>query len=380
VGFLEPIAARHHAPDIDRHVPWHCLDIVSYSRPVILLRTVQRAAFSCFAAFAAAVLASVTHAAPAHAQGDEQRSAARTAATEGLQALSEGRYKDALDLCTRAESLMHAPTHLLLIARAQVKLGHLVEAQEAYIKVTRDTLAPDAPHAFVDAQRTAAEEQAELAPRVPSLKVDVEGATSEQASVMLNGAPFARALVGLAMPINPGTYTLAAKAPGAEASPVTVTVAEGAKQTVLLSLRALLAPVMAETAPEGQGEPVVSHGHGGVLAAGWTSLAVGVVGLAAGSVFVVLNHSELSDAEGLCSNNVCPPSKKGTIESDASSASTDSSLAWVSYGVGAAGVLAGAALLWAGMRSSGGPPEPPTSSATVMPLVGPRMTGLKVVF
>src|ERR1700678_635322 len=81
-------------------------DNVSYSRPVILLRTVRRTAFSCFAAVA---LVSVTYAGPAHAQSDEQRSAARAAATEGLQALSEGRYKDALDLCTRAESLMHAP-------------------------------------------------------------------------------------------------------------------------------------------------------------------------------------------------------------------------------------------------------------------------------
>jgi hypothetical protein len=320
-------------------------------------------------------LVSVTYAGPAHAQSDEQRSAARAAATEGLQALSEGRYKDALDLCTRAESLMHAPTHVLLIARAQVKLGHLVEAQEAYIKVTRDALAPDAPHAFIDAQRSAAEEQAELAPRVPSLKVDVEGATSEQTRVTLDGSPFAPALVGLAMPINPGTYTLAAKAPGLEASPVTVTVAEGAKQTVLLSLRGL-APVVAETAPEAPAEPV-SHGHGGVLAAGWTSLAVGVAGLAAGTVFVVLNRSELSDAEGFCPNNMCPPSKKGTIESDTSSASTDATLAWVGYGVGAVGVLAGGALLWAGMRSSSGA-QP--AGATIVPIVGPRMTGLRVTF
>jgi hypothetical protein len=344
----------------------------SYSRPVILLRTVRRTTFSCFAAVA---LASATYAGPSHAQGDEQRSAARAAATEGLQALSEGRYKDALDLCTRAESLMHAPTHLLLIARAQVKLGHLVEAQEAYIKVTRDTLAPDAPHAFIDAQHTAAEEEADLAPRVPSLKVDVEGATTEQAKVTLDGAPFAPALVGLAMPINPGTYTLAANAPGMESSPVTVTVAEGAKQTVLLSLR-VPAPVVVEPAPAEHEEPV-SHGHSGVLAAGWTSLAVGVAGLAVGTVFVALNHSELSDAEGLCSNNVCLPSKKGTINSDESSASTDSALAWVGYGVGAVGVLAGGALLWAGMRASSGTPA---AAATVVPVLGPRMTGLQVIF
>jgi hypothetical protein len=177
------------------------------------------------------------------------------------------------------------------------------------------------------------------------------------------------------MPINPGTYTLAANAPGMESSPVTVTVAEGAKQTVLLSLR-VPAPVVVEPAPAEHEEPV-SHGHSGVLAAGWTSLAVGVAGLAVGTVFVALNHSELSDAEGLCSNNVCLPSKKGTINSDESSASTDSALAWVGYGVGAVGVLAGGALLWAGMRASSGTPA---AAATVVPVLGPRMTGLQVIF
>ncbi len=88
----------------------------------------------------------------ASAQTDEARASARAAATQGLHALQEGRYKDALDLCTRAESLMHAPTHLLLIARAQTKLGHLVEAREAYIKIERDHLAANAPRAFLDAQ------------------------------------------------------------------------------------------------------------------------------------------------------------------------------------------------------------------------------------
>jgi hypothetical protein len=311
------------------------------------------------------------------AQTDEQRSAARAAATEGLQALSDGRYKDALDLCTRAESLMHAPTHLLLIARAQTKLGHLVEAQEAYIRVTRDTLAPDAPHAFVDAQHTAAEEQAELAPRVPSLKVDIEGATAQQAKVTLDGNPLAPALVGLAMPINPGSYTLAATGPGTEASPVTVTVAEGAKQTVLLSLKAP-APLVAEVAPEGVDAPG-AHGHGGVKAAGWVSLAVGVAGLAAGTVFLVLNHSEQSDADGLCSKNECPLSKQGTINSDENSAKSDATLTWVGYGVGAVGVLLGGALLWAGMRSSGSTSDQPTTTA-VVPVIGPRSAGLRVAF
>jgi hypothetical protein len=313
------------------------------------------------------------------AQTDEQRSAARAAATEGLQALSEGRYKEALDLCTRAESLMHAPTHLLLIARAQTKLGHLVEAQEAYIRISRDALAPDAPRAFVEAQRTATEEETELAPRVPSLKVNIEGATPQQARVTLDGTPMAPALVGLAMPINPGTYTLAATGPGLEASPVTVTVGEGAKQTVLLSLKGAAAPAVVEAAPS-VAETPAAQGHGGEKAAGWISLAVGVAGLAAGTVFLVMNHSEESSADGSCNPSHCPDSVKPTITSDENSASTDATLAWIGYSVGAVGVIVGGALLWAGTRSSSPSSDQPAATATFVPVVGPRSAGFRIVF
>ncbi len=348
-------------------------------RPVVLLRTVR---FSVLHYVATAVVIGTAGTAgtpaTAHAQTDEQRSAARAAATEGLQAMSEGRYKDALDLCTRAESLMHAPTHLLLIARAQAKLGHLVEAQEAYIKVTRDTVAADAPHAFVDAQHTAAEEGAEIAPRVPSLKVDVEGATPQEAKVTLDGAPLATALIGLAMPINPGTYTLAATGPGTEAGPVTLTVAEGAKQTVLLSLKTP-APAVAVPVTDGaQSEGAASHGHGGLRAAGWIGLVIGAAGLAAGTVFVVLNHSETADATSLCSNDKCAQSKQSAVASDQSSANTDAAVAWVGYGVGAVGILTGAALLWAGSRPSAPAAEPAT--ARVVPMFGARSVGLRVAF
>ncbi|MGH7440089.1 MAG: hypothetical protein ACRENE_30735, partial [Polyangiaceae bacterium] len=124
--------------------------------------------------FVLAALAGAAFAPTAYAQSDDDRAAARVAAGAGLKAFQEGRYQEAVDLCTRAESLMHATTHLLLIARSQAKLGHLVEAQEAYIRIKRDQLPANAPHAFVEAQAAAADEQAALAPRVPTLKITLE--------------------------------------------------------------------------------------------------------------------------------------------------------------------------------------------------------------
>jgi hypothetical protein len=326
----------------------------------------------------AVVALSVGAASTASGQTDEARASARAAATQGLHALQEGRYKDALDLCTRAESLMHAPTHLLLIARAQTKLGHLVEAQEAYIKIVRDHLASNAPKAFVDAQATAADEQAALAPRVPTLKVDVEGASASDAQITLDGAPFPSALVGMASPINPGSHTLAVASASATADPVTVTVAEGAKQSVTLILKPTVVaeapPQPTSPAPEAPAEPPAAQ-HSGLAAAGWVGVGVGVVGLVAGTVFVIKNHSDRNDANALCGSSGCPESKRPQISSFDSDANSAATLSWVSYGVGAAGLVTGAVLLWA---SHGKAPAP--QSGQVIPWFGNRAAGVRVTF
>src|SRR3954453_35629 len=86
------------------------------------------------------------------AQSDDDRAGARVAATEGVKALNEKRFAEAADLFSRAESLVHSPVHLLYLARAQEKLGRLVQARENYTKITREKYAPDAPDAFRQAQ------------------------------------------------------------------------------------------------------------------------------------------------------------------------------------------------------------------------------------
>ena len=326
----------------------------------------------------ALVVASTGVGSAAYAQTDEARASARAAATQGLHAMQEGHYKEALDLCTRAESLMHAPTHLLLIARVQTKLGHLVEAQEAYIKIVREHLAASAPHAFVDAQSAANDEQAALAPRVPTLKVDVEGATSSDMQVTIDGAPFASALVGMASPVNPGTHTLAVTSSTATAEPVTVTIAEGARQAVTLTLKP---SAVAEATPEPPASSTpeapaeAPARHSGLAAAGWIGVGVGVAGLAVGTVFVIKNHSDRNSANGLCGSMGCPDSKRSEIASFDKSANSASTLSWVSYGVGAAGLVTGAVLLWV---SHGKPARP--QSGQVVPWFGSRAMGVRVTF
>jgi hypothetical protein len=317
----------------------------------------------------------------ARAQSDDDRAAARAAATEGLRALQDGRYKDALDFCTRAEALMHAPTHLLLIARAQVKLGHLVEAQEAYFRIVREPLARDAPRAFFEAQTSAAQEQAALAPRVPTLKVEVEGAAPKEVTLVLDDQRVPSALIGLARPINPGDHTVSAKSATAASAPLTVTVGEGSAQDVKLTLRPIApdAAGVASGASVSGGEPstdhpVEAHSKTGMRVGGWIAMGVGVAGVVAGTVAVLDNRSNRNSANALCAPDGCPDSKRNQINTFDENANQAATLAWIWSGVGVAGLATGVTLLLASKTAA------PPQSGEVRPWVGARTVGVAVAF
>src|SRR3954447_10375848 len=103
---------------------------------------------------AAATLLAVLGAAPAaFAQASaEAKAGARAAATQANAAFAKKLYGEALDLFLRAESLLHAPTHLLMIARTQVAMGQLMRARESYEALVRENLPASAPGVFKAAQ------------------------------------------------------------------------------------------------------------------------------------------------------------------------------------------------------------------------------------
>jgi hypothetical protein len=318
---------------------------------------------------------------PARAQNsDEDRAAARAAATSGIEAYEGGRFQEALDLCMRAEAILHAPVHVLYIARAQVKLGQLVKAHETYIKMLREQLAPDAPHAFVEAQAAAQREEAALGPRVPTLKVSIDG-PREGVTVLLDGAPLSAALIGLQRPIDPGQHKVEAKSSGSHAEPIAIAIAESESRDVTLHVTpgagppepAVGGPTRDTTTPPAAG------GGSSLRTGGWISIGVGAAGVLVGTIFLFKNRSNRDDANALCPNGQCPASKRDQITSLDDSASTASTLAWVGYGVGVVGLGVGAVLLYmSGQQQSA--PATAGAAARVVPWIGPRSAGATVTF
>src|SRR6185503_6053716 len=84
----------------------------------------------------------------AAASEDDDRDKARALAEQAGDALDARKFSQAIDLVTQAETLYHAPTHLLIAAEAHEGLGALVEAAEIYERIVAEPLPAGAPPAF----------------------------------------------------------------------------------------------------------------------------------------------------------------------------------------------------------------------------------------
>jgi hypothetical protein len=267
----------------------------------------------------------------AFAQTDLERATARDAANNGRAAFEAGKYEKAIDYLSRAEQLVHSPTHLLFMARAQAKLGRLVAAHETYLKITRETLAANAPKAFVSAQAAAEQEQDALDERLPSITVTLQGDTkAPDISVQMDGMALPAAMIGIPLPADPGEHVFKASGPTIASEPVTVRVAEAAKQTVTLKLRSTgaappgLAAKPATTAqpaataaaavtataapsndsgsapPPGQAVADGPKGHGpGLLIASVASFVLGATSASVGTYYMLKSSSTRNESDNL---------------------------------------------------------------------------------
>lgn len=335
---------------------------------------------------------------PAAAQTEEEIAGARSAATQGVKAYETGDYAQAVDLFQRAESLVHAPPHLLYMARAHEKLRHFVTARELYNKIIRENLPASAPQAFRDAQAAAAEEIRGVEPRLAHLTVTVEAPPGVVPTVIMDGKEVPAALLGVPRPVDPGEHVVEAKADGYIATKQVTALNEGGTGALAFKLEvdpdAPLAAALAPAAVE-EPQPVAQPAampqdtaprdqSSGLRTPAYISFGVGAVGLGAGVFFTLQSASKRSDADdlydecasrgvdGQCKQDDPLSSEVASLDDDAGSAQT---LAIVGYAVGGLGIAAGVTLLLLDMQTAGSASEP-----RIVPWVGYQSAGVSGTF
>ncbi|MBX3182376.1 MAG: PEGA domain-containing protein [Polyangiaceae bacterium] len=327
---------------------------------------------------------------PAAAQTDEERAAARSLAEQGFSAYNAENWREALDRFERAESLMHAPPHLLYAARASAKLGGFVKARELYNKILREDLPATAPAAFRDAKRDAAAELPEVEKKIAYLTIQIAGAPAGSAEVKLDGALVPSALIGVERPVDPGTRQITVSAAGFEPATQEITLEEAGRESIEITLTPAAG---GDVTPPGGEEPgegfsgstddIDTSGMSPMRLGAFISLGVGVVGLGLGALFMIQAGGTQSDSDKLfddpangCSRRT-PLNPAACNESDSlnDDAAGQRSLGAVGLIVGGAAVATGVVLF-----ILSGKEKQAASGPSVTPWVGLNSLGVSGTF
>jgi hypothetical protein len=287
----------------------------------------------------------------------EQREQARAFANEGLALFKKGDYAGAIDKFEKAEGVVHAPPHVLYIARAHAKSGKLRVAREIYKRIVSEALGPKPPRPFQAAQQEAGRELDTLEDQIPRLRVEVSGAPRESTRVTVDGQEMTEA----EMELDPGAHTVVGESEGLRGE-AKIDLAAGAHETVSLTLAE---PSESDSNGSNGGEetgsdipfePVILMAAGGALM---------VVGAVTGGL--ALNKA--AELRELCPTNPCSPDNEPLSE-DAKRLATISTTFFV---IGGAATAAGAGWLIYRLVNDDSDTDRPVAIA---PILAPGFVGL----
>jgi len=343
-------------------------------------------------AFAAGLVA----ASPALAAGPAPENVAtgRELYKQGADALDAGDAKTAVQKLTAAWALVQTPVIGFDLARAHVKLAKLVEAREAALAVVRLPVAANETARSTQARHDADALAAQLAPRIPHLKLSISGLDARHsANVKLDGTAVPEAALSVALQVNPGAHTAMIDTDDGRHAEGAVTVAEAETKEITLSLPAPSEthPPQAATTPATSNTPVSSAATAappatppaaeepprkGLSPVVWIGIGVTAAGFAMGAVAGAFALASTSTVQANCTVKgsdglfICGPAYTGDLSS-AQTASTISTIGFIGAGVGVAILVTGLVL--------SATSRPSEKHARIVPLLGP-VTGLAGTF
>ncbi len=261
------------------------------------------------------------------------RENARALMKQGNAARDAGDLKEALKNFEAADAIMRVATTGYEVAKARAAIGLLIEARDIALSVARSAPQPGEPPPFPEARVGAQKLSDDLEGRIPSIKINVTGATDPQIS--LDGVPLPKALLGLPRKLDPGKHTIAVKASEGtrsmvvevferEAKELAFDLGSAEKPETVQPLNVTPVPEKPQTKKSPLPLVLMISGYG--------------IGLAGGVISGITGAMSISQTNTLkmeCGGSTCPPSRKGEIDS-ANSLATVSTIALVAAGVGAA--------------------------------------------
>jgi hypothetical protein len=295
---------------------------------------------------------------------------------QALQAYDAGRFTEARTLFRRAHEVAPTARTLRTIGMCSFNLGDYVDAAVSFEAALQETRKP-----LTGEQR---KQVAELIARSnQAIGRFAVRLTPADANLILDGRPVTLTAQHELL-VEPGRHELSVQARGHHTVQSGLSV-EGGDRTTLEFHLALVPDAESELPPPGTSQPMAANGQTQQSAAahtsegapshsgsslqstfGYTSLGVGVAGLAAFGVFGVLAIVEQNKLQDVCPNNACGPSHYDQVDRY----DTYKTVSTIGLIGGGAFTLLGAGLLL--FR-----PERDPNRAALEPLLGPGSVGLR---
>jgi hypothetical protein len=257
------------------------------------------------------------------------RAAAESLFAEGRLYLLKGDYELACAKLEASRRLEPALGTSLNLADCYEKLGRTASAWAEFKSAAAaaqrvgDTLRRDTALARAD----------KLEPRLSRLRIVL---ADPSVSVLQNGQPTSPAVIGSAIPVDPGTYRLEANAPGKTPWSQSILVREEGALVEVKVPELTAEPAVSSSPQPTQSEPppMTAEAGDGQRTLAWVFGGVGVASVAVGTVFGALAASSWSKAEDSCLDYPFECSSDGVGHSN--DASTRANIATVGFIVGAA--------------------------------------------
>ena len=334
---------------------------------------------TCGLAFLAVVGALAVVPAQAHAQGPTPPTGDKVAAEalfeEGRKLVADAKYPEACPKFAESERLDASPSTLLNLANCWERLGRTATAWATYREAES---AASAVHRQ-DYMETAARHARALSSALAHLTITVERPV-EGMQVRRDGVVVGSAEWGLAIPVDAGSHTIEASAPGYKAWSAQVQVIRDGAQSALtvpaLEMRTDSAPetrletnLPAPTPPVSVGP--VPDSNSSARPQRTTALAVagvGLFGLGASAVFAVVAKGKYDDSV----KNHCLSGHPNLCDDDGISLRNDArsfgNAATLALGIGAAALVAGGVLWFTVPRGSSRGPG--ATAFVILPTLG----------
>jgi hypothetical protein len=285
---------------------------------------------------------------------DSSAEAVRTISNQAAKDYEEGRFAQALDKFERAYATAKVPRLAVWLARTHAKLGHLVTANSLY----RQAVNLEKTELWVgkfqeQAQADARQELATLQPRIPKVTIRIEGADAKLVSVRIDGVEVPPSLLAVERLIDPGEHVVVGKL-GNEEPQQKVKLAEGERQEVVLKFASDGSSPPGQITPN-QPNPKGTEGNGSSTSDqpqphsawkkqktwGWVGIGVGAAGIVVGAASGIMVASKYGDLKQQCPERNCGPNDWSNVDSY----QRLRMISLVGFVVGGVGVATGVTLL-----------------------------------